>query len=57
MHVHVQREKMVCKFWLFPVELVNNHGFRKRELRRIEELIESNLTVIEQQWHEHCDPE
>lgn len=26
-HVHVQRERMVCKFWLTPVALSVNHGF------------------------------
>ena len=25
-HVHVQRERMVCKFWLTPVVLSMNHG-------------------------------
>jgi len=27
-HVHVQREKMICKFWLDPTTLSQNHGFR-----------------------------
>ena len=31
-HVHVQRERMVCKFWLTPVALSVNHGFFPREL-------------------------
>ena len=26
-HVHVRRERMVCKFWLTPVALSMNHGF------------------------------
>lgn len=43
-HVHVQREKMICKFWLEPVELARNHGFPGRELSRIRQLIQSNLT-------------
>src|SRR5207253_11388580 len=34
MHVHVQRERMVCKFWLEPVALAQNHGFSPRELTR-----------------------
>ena len=35
MHVHVQREKMVCKFWLEPVELARSAGFSRRELGQI----------------------
>jgi hypothetical protein len=31
-HVHVRRERMVCKFWLEPLELCSNHGFSAREL-------------------------
>jgi len=43
MHVHAQRERMVCKFWLEPVELGKNYRFSQRELRRIRQLIEFNL--------------
>lgn len=56
MHVHVQRERMICKFWLEPVELARNYRFPERELNRIRELIESNLHRIKEAWHEHCDP-
>ncbi len=34
-HVHVQREKMVCKFWLEPMDLASNYGFSAHELMRI----------------------
>lgn len=57
MHVHAQREKMVCKFWLEPVELARNYGFSERELNRIRELIESNLARIKGAWNEHCNPD
>jgi hypothetical protein len=26
-HVHVQRQRMVCKFWIEPLALAQNHGF------------------------------
>ena len=54
MHVHVQRERMVCKFWLEPIELAHSHGFTVRELNRIKEMIESNLGRIAEAWNEHC---
>jgi len=57
MHVHVQRERMLCKFWLEPVELARNREFGERELRRIRQLIESNLTGIRKAWDEHCNPD
>jgi hypothetical protein len=35
MHVHVQRERRLCKFWLEPVVLSFNDGFSPTELNRI----------------------
>ena len=54
MHIHVRREKMVCKFWLEPVALSDNHGFSAKELNRIRQIIHSNLQMIVEAWHEHC---
>ena len=39
MHVHVQREKMICKFWIQPVALVSNHGFSAKELNTMRKII------------------
>jgi hypothetical protein len=54
MHVHVQREKMVCKFWLEPVVLSKNNGFTSKELNNIREIIYNNREKIVEAWHEHC---
>lgn len=54
MHVHVQRDRYEAKFWMEPIELAFNHGFRGHEMRRIERIIRSNRKVIRQKWHEHC---
>jgi hypothetical protein len=57
MHVHVQREKMLCKFWLEPIELARNQGFSEREVGRIQELVESHVAKIRKAWDEHCNPD
>jgi hypothetical protein len=54
MHVHIQRERMVCKFWLEPVVLSNNHGFTPKELNAIREIIYANRKKIVEAWYEHC---
>ncbi len=54
-HVHVQRERMICKFWLGPVVLAQNHGFSARELNQIRAAIQLNLVKIQEAWREHCD--
>jgi hypothetical protein len=53
-HVHVQREKMVCKFWLEPVVLTRNYGFAPNELNIIRQIIRNNRNKIMEAWHEHC---
>ena len=53
-HVHVRRERMVCKFWLEPVALARNDGFTERELSRIRALIVKQLQRISEAWDEHC---
>ena len=53
-HVHVRRERIVCKFWLQPVALARNHGFAARELNQIRAIIQGELDTIEEAWREHC---
>jgi hypothetical protein len=53
-HVHVQRDKAVCKYWLVPLALGGNDGFSERELSRIRNEIERNMEKILEAWHEHC---
>ena len=53
-HVHVRRERMVCKFWLEPVVLASNDGFPAQELNRIRAAILQNLARILEAWDEHC---
>ncbi len=54
-HIHVQRERMLCKLWLDPVSLARNDGFGARELSTIQRLIDSNRKLILEAWYEHCD--
>jgi hypothetical protein len=53
-HVHVRRDRKVCKFWLDPVTLSSNNGFSAKELNRIRKLIVANLDEILMTWEEHC---
>jgi len=55
MHVHVQREKMICKFWLDPISLSQNYGFSPKEINHIRKIIKANLGKLIEAWHEHCD--
>ncbi len=53
-HVHVRRERKVCKYWLKPLTLAGNDGFNARELNQIRGEVARNLEAILESWHEHC---
>ncbi|NQU63706.1 MAG: DUF4160 domain-containing protein [SAR324 cluster bacterium] len=54
MHVHAQRDRAVCKFWLNPLVLSKSNGFSPKDLNAIRKTIQSNMTIIMEAWYEHC---
>ncbi len=50
-HVHVQRDRSLAKFWLSPVALASNSGFSAVELRRIQRIVEERRNEFEEAWH------
>ena len=55
MHVHVEKDNSICKFWLDPVSLAANYGFTAKELNKIQKIILKNIKLIIEAWNEHCD--
>ena len=54
-HIHVDRDDMSAKFWLDPVQLAANLGFRARELRTIQSIVIANGTLFMEAWNEFFD--
>jgi len=52
-HVHVDRDDLSAKFWLNPVSLAHNLGFKPKELRAIERLLVANEAALLAAWQEH----
>lgn len=52
-HVHVEREGHVAKFWLDPVRLQESGGFSRSELNRVQRLIHTNQHRFREAWHEY----
>jgi len=50
-HVHVARDADEAKFWLSPVRLHTNGGFRSVELRRVTILVEANEDKLLEAWN------
>ncbi len=52
-HVHVERDENIAKFWLDPVRLQRSGGFRRPELRRMEQIIQEVRTELLEAWNEY----
>ena len=52
-HVHVKAEGDQAKFWLEPIELASNFGFKAHELNEIERIIRQHQTDLIEAWNEH----
>lgn len=52
-HIHVQRDRAVAKFWLEPVAFAQSTGFTSRELSKILTLVEEHEVEIKEAWNEY----
>jgi hypothetical protein len=54
-HMHIDRENKSAKFWLDPVaSLAENHGYSRRELRDIEQMVQENMEILRNEWDSLC---
>lgn len=53
-HVHAQRGRMTCKFWMNPVTLAANKGLTPRDLATVRRTIFEYRDRILEAWREHC---
>ncbi len=52
-HIHIQRERMLAKFWLNTVALASSIRFSPKELRKLESLVNENKALFLEAWNEH----
>ena len=50
-HVHVAQAERYAKFWLTPVNLASNRGFRSHELTAIRKLVLENRDLFLEKWN------
>jgi hypothetical protein len=53
LHVHVEREEKVAKFWLDPIRLQESGGFSRPELNRIQKLLGAYQDSLRKAWDEY----
>jgi hypothetical protein len=52
-HVHVEKDDLEAKFWLFPdVRVAYNDGYDARTLRELLGIVVANKDWIERAWNE-----
>jgi hypothetical protein len=52
-HVHVERDDNIAKYWLEPIRLESSGGFNRLALSRIFRIIEENRDKILEGWDEY----
>lgn len=50
-HVHVDRDDMTAKFWLKPLRLARNLGFKPHELRTLEGILSEHRDSLLEEWN------
>lgn len=54
MHIHVFKDDNEAKFWLEPiVELAYNNGFKAKELKQINSIVNSNEEEFKEKYRKH----
>ncbi|MBC8179700.1 DUF4160 domain-containing protein [candidate division KSB1 bacterium] len=54
-HIHVKAGRDLAKFWLSPIDIASNHGFRAHELNKIEKIIVEHQIELLEAWNEYLD--
>ena len=52
-HIHIQRDQELATYWLKPVELSWNRGFRAHELTRLRGQVLEHEKLFMEAWDEH----
>jgi len=52
-HIHVKRDRAIAKYWLEPITLAKNIGFKEPELRKVAKLVEQHQLTLVEAWHDY----
>lgn len=50
-HVHIEHGGFVAKYWLNPVTLATNSGFRSHELTKLRMLVIEHRDTLQEAWN------
>lgn len=52
-HIHVEQAGRYAKFWLRPVAIASNVGFRSVELTALLRLVTERRALFQEKWNEY----
>lgn len=52
-HIHVEDGRKTAKFWLDPIFMEYNKGFRRHELQHVYRIIFENQLLLIKAWNEY----
>lgn len=52
-HIHIKRDRQLAKFWLSPIALAKNRGFKDHELNEVARLLEEHKLTLLEAWHDY----
>jgi hypothetical protein len=52
-HIHVEQDDMIAKFWLDPVRLQESGGFNRSEVLKIQKILEKNKITLLEAWNDY----
>ncbi|HDN25634.1 MAG TPA: DUF4160 domain-containing protein [Thioploca sp.] len=50
-HIHIDRDNLSAKFWLKPISLASNLGFKAKELNRLNLLVIEHQNTLLEAWY------
>ena len=52
-HIHIEKSESYAKFWLDPIRISIDFGFKSKEIREIYSIIEEHRKHITEKWDEY----
>ncbi|MBI2778807.1 MAG: DUF4160 domain-containing protein [Gammaproteobacteria bacterium] len=50
-HIHIERDDKIAKFWLDPIRLQSSGGFSRVEIGQIQKIINEYHLQLAEAWH------
>lgn len=52
-HIHIERNDKIAKFWLDPIRLQSSGGFSRTEISKIHKILKENKSKLMEAWNEY----